>query len=103
MKLNDSPCNACAGSYYFSSTLIDEQEHRSDKGRQAAGQLGGARQGNMARTFFLKHKPDGVDSGGHGRIHILLARQTANLDSGSGTHGNPSKAGVRSGKPQWAA
>lgn len=120
MKLQYGARNHCAGSYYISSVFIDKQQHRGDEGRQARGQLCSPLGCHGARAGGVEHEAHGVHAGGDGGIHILLARQAADLDacavpgvcgwSGGGrggrlgaVHGSASYAAVRAGRPHVAS
>ena len=81
MKLKQGRWYTGAGSYDFRSVCIDEEQDRCDKGRQAAGQFGGAFSADAARTGRVHDKPHGIGTGRHGGVHILFAREAADLDT----------------------
>ena len=91
----------------LSRRLVDEQQHRRDEGRQAAGQFGGALAASTKRGLLAySTKPTASAPACDGRIHVLLARQAADLDAGAvrrGLHAlmaaNHTQR-VRCGRPQ---
>lgn len=102
MKLHTSVWYLSAGSYYIDSNFIDEKQNRCDKRWQASCQLGGALQSDGARAWRIEHKADGVGTGCDCSVHILLAGQTADFDTGS-VHGSQSKPTVRVGRPHFSS
>ena len=60
---------------------------------------------NLAVKEILPTQVDGDRIGArfNSCVQVGLTRQSADLDSGPCIHGNPSKAGVRSGSPQCGA
>src|SRR3990167_22928 len=116
MKLECGARYYCASSYYIGSGFVDEQQHWRDKGRQARGQLRRALRRHGARAGGVEHEAHGVHPGGDGGIHVLLAREAADLDARAGgwemcgrgrglraAHGSASYAAVRAGRPQAAS
>ena len=95
MKLGYSACYTCTGSYYISSSLVNEQQNWRDERWQAFGQLGGTLGRYKPRAGRVQHKADGIGSGRNGCVYVLLAGQTANFDTGAlgkkfRCHGNQS-------------
>lgn len=110
MKLHCSARYTSAFSYHFSSKFVDEQQHGRDKRWQASGQFGRALHADGARAGGVQHKADGIDTGGHGGVHVLLACQAAHFDAGAVqggwgrvAHGSQSYAAVRVGKPHFSS
>ena len=103
MKLDCSPRNHCASSYYFYSGRINKKKHWRDKWGQTPGQFGSPSRCDIARAFVIQHKAYGIGPARNGRIYVLLTGQAANFDAGSlgqevgVRHGKASYAGVRSG------
>jgi len=80
-------------------TGVDKQAHRHHEGRQAAGQFGRPVHAEGPRALVVQHKADGVGAGGHGGVHVGLAGEAADLDSGAlGLHGSQPMAGVWVGR-----
>ena len=72
-----SAATTCAaGSLTNSSTGVT-------KGGRRARQLGGALRRDEARALRVQHEADRVGAGLHGGVHVLLARQAADLDAGA--------------------
>jgi len=99
MELQRSACHISACSYHIDSALVDEQQHGCDKRRQACRQLCRTRRRHGTRARRIHHKTDGVGPGGHGRIHVLFARQPADLDACAG-RGGSGGAQPAAGPPQ---
>ncbi len=88
---------------------VDEQQHRGDERWQATRQLTRSLGRDVTGALVVKDEAHRIRTGVGGRIHIGLAREAADLDSGAVSgggqrhQGNQSKAGVRSGRAQAAS
>src|SRR5215208_3006143 len=84
--------------------FVYEQQYGSDEWRQPRGELGCASHGDEARALAVHHETHRVRAGVHGRVHVLLTREAADLDAGAAAqrvgavHGSQSYAAVRVGR-----
>ncbi len=105
MKLHASARYSGAGSYHIGSGFVDEEQNRCHERRQAPCQFGGSLQAYGTWAGRIQHKAYGIGARSHGRVHILLACEAADLDAGTcgRVHGNQSKAAVVLGRPHFSS
>ena len=86
MKLQRGAGHERAGGLRAGGGFIHEQQHGRDQWRQPPRQRRRPRRRDVARAFGVEHKADGIRASGHGGVHILLAREAADFDSGAWFH-----------------